>query len=62
MGMTREHISLNFDSRNMLLSRHIGVSFVKATVVCAILERISDSEPLFAPRNSKLVTVLAFIL
>ena len=47
----------------MLLSLHIGFSFVKAAVACAILEGTSRLEPSFEaiiPRYLKLVTVPSF--
>ena len=60
--MTREHISFNFDPRDML-SLQMGFSFVRAAVACAILERTSGLEPsseTTAPRYLKLVTVPCF--
>ena len=63
MEMTRERISFIFDPRDMLLSLQMGVSFVRAAVACAILERISGLEPsseTTAPRYLKLVTVPNF--
>ena len=62
MDMTRERISFPFDPKHML-SLHIGFSFVRAAVACAILERTSDFEPsseTIAPRYLKLVTVPSF--
>ena len=53
MGMTRERITFAFDPRDMLLSRHIGFSFVRAAVACAILERILSSESSSEPIASK---------
>ena len=53
VDMTMKCISFAFDQCDMLLSLHIGFSFVRAAVACAILERTSDSEPLsetIAPR------------
>ena len=38
-------INFAFDPRNMLLSLHIGFSFVSAAVACAMLERTSGFEP-----------------
>ena len=63
MEMTRERISFTFDLRDTLLSLQMGISFVKAPVACAILERISGLEPsseTTASRYLKLVTVLIF--
>ena len=57
MEMTRERISVTFDSKDMLLSLQIGFSFVRAAVACAILERTSALEPsseTTAPRYLKL--------
>ena len=65
MEMTRERISFTFDPRDMLLSLQMGFSFVRAAVVCAILERTSGLEPsseTIAPRYLKLVTVPNFCL
>ena len=45
MDMTRERISFAFDLRDMLLSLHIGFSFVRVAVACAMLERNSGFEP-----------------
>ena len=42
VDMTRECISFIFDPRDMLLSLHIGFSFVRAAVAYADLERISS--------------------
>ena len=47
MEMTRERISFTFDPRVMLLSFQMGFSFVRATVACAVLERVSGMEPTF---------------
>ena len=58
--MTRVRISFTFDSRDMLLSLQMGLSFVRAAVACAILERTSGLEPsseTIAPRYLKHVTV-----
>ena len=63
MNMTREGISFTFDPRDVLLFLHIGFSFVRAAVVCAILERTAGIEPSSetnAPRYLKLVTVPSF--
>ena len=43
--MTRKRISFTFDPRDKLSSLHIGLSFVRATVVCSILERTPGFEP-----------------
>ena len=43
--MTRERIRFTFPSRDMLLSFQMGLSFVRAAVACAALERVSDLEP-----------------
>ena len=59
INMTRERISVTFDPRDMLLSLHIGFSFVRAAVACSILEIISGFQPsseTIAPRYMKLVT------
>ena len=45
MDMTRERISSIFDPRDILLSFHIGFSFVRAAADCAILERTSVLKP-----------------
>ena len=45
MEMTRERISFTFDPRDMLLSLQMGLSFVRAAVACAVLERTSGLEP-----------------
>ena len=45
MDMTREHISLILELRDILLSFKTGISLVNAAVVCAILESISGLEP-----------------
>ena len=61
--MPSERISFTFDPRDMLLSLQMGVSFVRAAVACAILERTSDLEPsseTTAPRYLKLVTMPNF--
>ena len=63
MEMTREHISITFNPRDMLLSLQMGFSFVRAAVACAILERTPGFKPsseTTAPRYLKLVTVLNF--
>ena len=60
MDMTRECISFTFDPRDMMLYLHIGFSFVRAAVACAILERTSGferSSQMIAPRYLKFVTV-----
>ena len=65
MEITRERISFTFDPRDMLLSVHMVLSFVRAAVACAILERTSGLEPsseTTAPRYLKLVTVPNFCL
>ena len=36
MEMTKEHISFNFDPRDIVLSLQTGFRFVRATVTCAI--------------------------
>ena len=51
------------DPRDMLLSLHIGFSFVRAAVACAILERTSGFQPsseTIASRYLKLVIVPSF--
>ena len=61
MEVTRERISFTFDPRDMLLS--LQISFVRAVVACAILERTSGLEPsseTTAPRYLKLVTMPNF--
>ena len=63
MEMTRERISFTFDPRDTLLSLQRGFSFVRAAVVCAIIERISGLEPsseTIAPRCFKHATVPYF--
>ena len=45
MEMTRERIRFTFHSRDMLLSFQMGLSFVRAAVALAVLERVSDLEP-----------------
>ena len=63
MEMTRERISFTFYPRDTLLSLQMGFIFVRAAGACAILERISDLEPLSettAQRYLKLVTVPNF--
>ena len=45
MNMTRERTSYTFDPRNILLSLHIGFSFVRAAVACAILKRPTGLHP-----------------
>ena len=65
MEMTRERISFTFDPRDTLLFLQMGFSFVRASVACDILERISGLEPsseTTAPRYLKLVTVPSFCL
>ena len=65
MEMTRERISFTFDLRDVLLSLKIGFHFVRAAVVCTILERTSGFESLSkitAPMYLKLVTVTSFRL
>ena len=44
LDMKRERIGFTFDSRDMLLSVHVGFSFIRAAVACAIRERISGFE------------------
>ena len=44
--ITRERISLILELNVMFLSFQIGLTFVIAAVVCAILERISGLDPL----------------
>ena len=44
MEMTRERIGFIFDSGDILLSLQMGFSFVRATVACAILKRLSGLE------------------
>ena len=61
--MARERISFNFDPGDILLSLHIGFSFVRPAVAYAIPERTSDFEPsseTIAPRYLKLVTIPSF--
>ena len=41
MNNTKERTSFTFYSKDMLLLRHNGFSFVRAAVVCAMLERVS---------------------
>ena len=63
IDMTTERISLIFDPRDMLLSIHIGFSFIRAIVACAINERTSClklSSKTIAPRSLKLVTISSF--
>ena len=65
MEMTRMYISFTFDSRDMLLALQIGFHFMRATVACPILDRISGLEPPFettAPRYFKVVTIPSFCL
>ena len=60
MELSRERTSFTFDSRDTLLSRQMGFSFLRAAVACAIFERTSglESSPeTTAPRYLKLVTV-----
>ena len=45
MEMTRERISFTFYPRDMLLSFQMGFSFVRSTVACAVIERVSALEP-----------------
>ena len=45
MEMTKEHISFTFDPRDILISLQMSLSFVKAAVAFAVLERISGLEP-----------------
>ena len=62
-GYARERISFTFNLRYMLLSLHIGFSFVRAAVGCAILEKTVGFEPLsetIATSYLKLVTVRSF--
>ena len=40
MEMTRERIRFTFDSRDMLLSFQMGLSFVRAAVAFAVLESL----------------------
>ena len=59
--MTTERITFTFDPRE--LSLHIGFSFVRAVVVCTILESTSgfqSSSETIAPRYLKLVTIPSF--
>ena len=61
--MTRERISAAFEPREMLLSLQICLSFVRAAVALAILERTSGfelSSETTAPRYLKLVTIPSF--
>ena len=61
--MTREHISITFNPRDML-SLQMGFSYVRVAVACAILGRISSLEPsseTTAPRYLKLVTVPIYL-
>ena len=63
MDMTRKRISFTFDPRDMLLSLHIGLRFVRAVVACAIRERTSGFEPsseTIATMYLKLVTVRSY--
>ena len=63
MDVTREHISLILELREVLLSFKTGINLVNDAVVCAILESISGSEPssvITEPRYLKLVTVSSF--
>ena len=63
MEIIRECISFTFDPRDTLLSLQMGISFVRAAVACAILERTSGLEPsseTTAPRYLKLVTLPNF--
>ena len=57
-------IIFTFDQRYILLYLQIGVSFVKAAVVCTIFERtlsFGTSPETTAPRYLKLVTVPSFV-
>ena len=61
--MIRECISFTFDPRDILLSLHMGFSFVRAAVPCATLKRTSGLAPsseTTAPRYFNLVTVSNF--
>ena len=61
-GMARERINFNFDPREIF---PYWLSFVRATVACAILERTSGFEPsseTIAARYLKIVTVPSFCL
>ena len=63
MDVTRECVSRILELREILLSFQTGFSLVSAAVVCAILESISDLEPLSVitePSYLKLVTVSSF--
>ena len=63
MEMTWERISFTFGPRDILLSLQMGFSYVRAAVVCAILERTFGLEPspeTTAPGHLKLVTVPSF--
>ena len=60
MDMTRERISRVLELREILLSFQTGFNLVNATVVCAVLESISDLEPLSVitePSHLKLVSL-----
>ena len=61
--MTREHISLDLELREILLSFQTGFNRVNAAVICAILKSISGLEPssvITEPRYLKLATVSSF--
>ena len=60
MDVTRQHISLILELREILLSIQTGFNLVNATVACAILESISGlehSSVITEPRYLKLETV-----
>ena len=63
MDVTKEHISLIWELREILLSVQTGFNLVNAAVVCTILESISGLEPssvIIEPRYLKLVSVSSF--
>ena len=63
MDVTRECISRILELREILLSFQTGFIHVSASVVCAILESISDLEPssvITEPRYLRVVTVSSF--
>ena len=65
MDVTKERISRILELREMLLSFQTAFNLVKAAVVCAVLENISDLEPssdTTEARYLKLVTVSRFCL